>query len=80
MRKVEVRFSESDLQALDNIAKKNNTTRAEIIRARVNNHTRRPADMQTLSRAIRRRAFGITREQADHAAAIAISILANNAA
>jgi len=80
MRKVEVRFSEPDLQALDDIAKKNNTTRSEIIRSRVNNHTIRPADIQTLSQAIRRRAFGLTREQADHAAAIAISTLANNAA
>jgi len=80
MREVKVRFSESDLQALDNIAKQNNTTRSDIIRARVNNHAIRPTDMQTLSNAIRHRTFGLTREQADHAAAIAIATIANNAA
>ena len=80
MREVKVRFSESDLQALDNIAKQNNTTRSDIIRARVKNATIRPTDMQTLSNAIRHRTFGLTREQADHAAAIAIATIANNAA
>jgi hypothetical protein len=76
MRVVKVRFSESDLQILDNLAKQNNTTRSSIIRSRVHNSGVSSTALHTVS-AIRNRTFGLTRQQAEHAAAIAISTLAN---
>jgi hypothetical protein len=77
MRVVKVRFSESDLQILDNLAKQNNTTRSSIIRSRVHNSGVSSTALHTVSTAIRNRTFGLTRQQAEHAAAIAISALAN---
>jgi hypothetical protein len=77
MRVVKVRFSESDLQILDNLAKQNNTTRSNIIRSRVHNSGVSSTALHTVSTAIRNRTFGLTRQQAEHAAAIAISTLAN---
>ena len=77
MREVKVRFSESDLQLLDNLAKENNTTRANIIRSKVHNSGISSTALHTVSTAIRSRTFGLTRQQAEHAAAVAISTLAN---
>ena len=80
MREIKVRLKESDLQFLDNIAKQNNTTRADIIRAHLHHHGLSTDALHTVASAIRHRPFGLTRQQAEHAAAIAISTLATTAA
>tara|TARA_S200002703_G_scaffold121518_1_gene107385 strand:+ start:207 stop:449 length:243 start_codon:yes stop_codon:yes gene_type:complete len=77
MREVKVRFSESDLEILDNLAKENNTTRADIIRSKVHSSGIGSTALHSVSTAIRSRTFGLTRQQAEHAAAVAISTLAN---
>ena len=80
MREIKVRLEESDLQFLDTIAKQNNTTRADIIRAHLHHHGLSTTALHTVASAIRQRTFGLTRKQAEHAAAIAISTLATTAA
>ena len=77
MREVKVRFSESDLEVLDHLAKENNTTRSNIIRSRVHDAGISSTALHAVSTAIRSRTFGLTRQQAEHAAAVAISTLAN---
>lgn len=79
MREIKVRLEESDLQFLDTIAKQNNTTRADIIRAHLHHHGLSSTALHTVANAIRQRTFGLTRQQAEHAAAIAISTLATTA-
>ena len=80
MREIKVRLEESDLQFLDNIAKQNNTTRSDIIRAHLHQSGLSTIALQNVTNAIRQRTFGLTRQQAEHAAAIAISTLATAAA
>jgi len=77
MREIKVRLEESDLQFLDNLASENKTTRADIIRRNLHATGLSANALHSLTTAIRQRTNGtLTRQQAEHVAAIAISTLA----
>lgn len=77
MREIKVRLEESDLQFLDNLASENKTTRADIIRRNLHATGLSANSLHSVTTAIRKRTNGtLTRQQAEHVAAIAISTLA----
>jgi hypothetical protein len=77
MREIKLRLEESDLQFLDNLATENKTTRADIIRRNLHSAGLSSTALHSVTTAIRQRTNGtLSRQQAEHVAAIAISTLA----
>jgi hypothetical protein len=78
MKEIKVSFPESDIQLLDQIAKENNTSRAEIIRSNIASHGLSTDSLHRVTVAIRKRLHGaFTIQQAEQAAAVAICAIAN---
>jgi Arc/MetJ-type ribon-helix-helix transcriptional regulator len=76
MREVKLRLPESELQLIDNLVKEKNTTRSSFIRSKLRVSGLKPEKIQQISNAIRARAnAGLSKQQADHCAAIAINAL-----
>ncbi len=77
MREIKLRLEESDLQFLDKLASENKTTRADIIRRHLHVAGLSSTTLHSITTAIRKRTNGtLTRQQAEHVAAIAISTIA----
>tara|TARA_B100002051_G_scaffold275448_1_gene319545 strand:- start:3433 stop:3687 length:255 start_codon:yes stop_codon:yes gene_type:complete len=78
MKEIKVSLPEPDIQLLDQIAKENNTSRAEIIRSNIANHGLSTDSLHRVAIAIRKRLHGVfTIQQAEQAAAVAICAIAN---
>jgi|GEM_PF-4694931 hypothetical protein len=78
MKEIKVSLPESDIQLLDQIARENNTSRAEIIRSNIANHGLSVDALHRVAIAIRKRLHGVfTIQQAEQAAAVAICAIAN---
>jgi hypothetical protein len=78
MREVKIRLPEAELELIDNLAKQKSISRSSFIRQKLNIDAFDPSKIQQISNAIRIRAnSGLSRQQADHCAAIAISAIFN---
>ena len=76
MREVKVRFTSQDVELIDSLAKEKNVSRSSFIRSRIVSTFAGPLKINQVSSAIRARAnSGLSRQQADHCAAIAISAI-----
>lgn len=76
MKRIYVCLPESEIEFLDEIAKKNGTTRADVIRSSLDSRGFTRDSMSRVSVALHRRLCGtLSAQQAEHAAAIAISTL-----
>ena len=71
MKNVTVRLSDSQIEQFDQLAKANNTTRAEILRRRITETSLKPDSLHRVTLAIRKRLNGVfTVQQAEQAAAV----------
>ena len=79
MKEIKLSLPEPDIQLLDQIARENNTSRAEIIRSNIANHGLSTDSLHRVAIAIRKRLHGVfTIQQAEQAAAVAICAIASN--
>ena len=79
LKKITLRLDEKDIQTIDKVATKQNTTRANIIRNSLHQKAITTDALHQVTTAIRKRFHGIfTAQQAEQAAAIAIFTIASN--
>ena len=78
MKEVKIRLPEVEVQQLDQLAQLNNTSRSDIIRGRLVNHSYDNDSLRRVALAIRGRLNGVlSPKQAEQAAAIAVLTLAS---
>lgn len=79
LKKFTLRLDEEDIEIIDQLAKEQNSSRADIIRNSLHQRAITTDSLHQVTTAIRKRFHGIfTAQQAEQAAAVAIFTIAKN--